>query len=100
MLLVGLTESSARFITEMIGFLFVAAILGWISQTTGISPLALLTAIFALFVIAIALILASSLRKPVRSHVNCVFIRANGAQCARRKNTSSEYASITQTRRL
>ena len=42
MLIVGLTESSARFITGMIAVFAVMGFFGWLSQALGINPFVLI----------------------------------------------------------
>ncbi len=92
MLIVGLTESSARFITGLIIVLIVMAFLGCLSQATGIHPFILIGIFLLIFVGLFLVILKASLgSRTVPSERRCIFIRANGSQCVKAKKENSDY---------
>lgn len=92
MIIVGLTESSGRFIAGLIIFIVGAVFVGWLSDATGMNPLIVLGVLVLLFVGFIALILrAGAGQRTSGSKRRCAFIRANGLQCIQGKMNGSEF---------
>lgn len=87
MIFVSLTESSARFITGMIGFFIAAAFFGWLQSVTGINAfiwIAIFISAFLLWVFSITRSTSKRISGPHNvkvSEQSCHFIRANGTQC-------------------
>ena len=92
MLLVQLTESSARFITGLIAVLIILAFFGWLSQVTGINPFILIGVALLAFA-ALVVKLMRGTRPKLRTATDrrrCTFIRENGTRCIREKVSSTD----------
>ena len=106
MLIVGLIESSARFITGLIVFGIVAAFFGWLSHVTGINAFVLIGVVLLVFAIFIFRITggakaikgrkqrkagAAERRVAAAPTNRCLFIRANGTRCILDQEPDSKY---------
>jgi hypothetical protein len=86
MIIVGLTESSARFITGLIVFMIVGAFFGWLSQVTGVHPFIIVGIVLLAFMGLVAALFVSARPKKqiiVSDDQRCTYIRANDTQCVR-----------------
>lgn len=93
MIIFGLTESSARFITGLITVLIVMAIFGGLSQATGVNPFILISIAALAFIAFIASLMrgSGSKRKTAPVYRRCKFIRANGSNCVNAKVGQSDF---------
>ena len=92
MLIVELTEASARFITGLILVLIAMAILGWLSQATGLNLVIIIgIVLFAFGGFIFWITKGPKASNAISSEWPCNFIRANGTQCVNPQSETSEY---------